>query len=272
MSPAPLVCPACRHVVGGDLHVRTLAPVGGLLGCDCGATYPVVDGIPIVFRDVDTWLRSEGVEALRRHDLPDDVAARIAVGTGGAAARNASLVDVYTRSREGALQDWLRDRIAALDGAILEMGAGIGASSRPDVLALDHNLALLRHHPAARVCGDAADPPFLPASFDAVVLANVLDSCAQPGLILAQADALLRPGGRLIVTCAYAFHEDITPRGQRFGPQELAAALDGRAPLLGYGIPHRRIEEIDRVAWPLALSERLTHVHAAHALISVKSG
>jgi SAM-dependent methyltransferase len=269
--PVPLVCPVCRHLTGSDLHVRTLEAFGGLLRCGCGATFPVIDGVPLVLRDVDEWLRVEGAEALRRADLPEDVAARVTNGMGGAAARNASLLGVYRRSREGALQDWLRARVSALEGLVLEMGAGLGACARTDVVALDSNLAMLRHHPGVRICGDAADPPFLPASFDAVVLPNLLDSTTNPALVLAQADALLRPGGQLVVTCAYAFHDDITSPDRRFTPAELTAALDGRAPLQNFRLDHHVVEEKDPLPWPIALSDRLTQVHAAHALISVKS-
>ncbi len=267
-----LVCPACRHLADGALHVRTLTPADGLLVCACGARYPVVDGVPVVFRDLDAWLAAEGAEALRRDDLPDAVTRRIVEGAGGALARNDALVAVYERSREGPLQRWLREQVGALDGEVLELGAGLGATDRPDVVALDNNLALARRHPGRRICADAADPPFLPASFDAVVLPNLLDSCADPGLVLAQADALLRPGGRLVVTCAYAFQDVITPRARRFGPDALAAALDGRAPLGGYALAHRLVLSTDPVEWPLQLDERIRHVHAAHALISRKAG
>jgi len=148
----------------------------------------------------------------------------------------------------------------------------VGATRRTDIVALDHNLALLRRHAGFRVCGDAADPPFLPASFDAVVLPNVLDACADPAVVLAQADALLRPGGRLVVTCAYAFHEDVTPRSRWFDPEHLVAALDGRGGFFGFPFSHRVVEATDRIPWPIALTERLTHTHAVHALISEKSG
>jgi SAM-dependent methyltransferase len=267
-----LVCPVCRHFEAGALHVRTLAPTGGLLTCACGAAFPLVDGIPIVHRDLDAWLAGEGAEALRRADLPPEVDARILAGTGGAVARNAALLAVYRASREGPLQDWLRERCAALSGSVLELGSGVGVTGRADGVALDHNLGLLRAHPGARVCGDAADPPFLPASFDAIVCANLLDSCADPGLVLAQADALLRPGGTLVVTCAYAFQDTITPRARRFTPAELAAALDGRAPFLGYTLEHRLVHQEDGLRWPLHISERLVHEHAVHGLITEKAG
>jgi SAM-dependent methyltransferase len=267
-----LVCPRCRRFADGALHVNTLASGGHLLLCSCGARYPRIDGVPVVFRDLDRWLESEGAEALRRSDLPPETAALVATGAGGALARNDALVATYARSRVGPLQDWLREALDRAEGPVLELGAGLGVGDRSDVVALDHNLALVRRHPGVRVCGDAADPPFLPASFATVVLPNLLDACPDPGLVLAQADALLRPGGRLVVTCAYAFQDAITPRPRRFTPDELVAALDDRGALAGYRIAHRLESQVDRLAWPLRVTDRLTHVHEVHALSSQKRG
>lgn len=270
-APPWLVCPVCRHARDGALHVNLLTDAAEGLGCPCGARFPVVDGVPILFRDTDAWLRGEAAEALRRADLDPAVLARIVAGAGGALARNDALVATYAASREGPLQDWLRAAVAALDGRVLEIGAGLGACARRDVVALDANLALVRRHPGVRICGDAADPPFLPETFDAVVLPNLLDSCADPGLVLAQADALLRPGGQLVVTCSYAFEDAVTPRERRFEPDDLRAALDGRGALGGYRVAHRLVAEEDPIAWPLRLGPRRVHVHDAHALISQKS-
>lgn len=271
MTVPVLICPACRRLEGGDLYVWTVEPDPAGLRCACGATYPVIDGVPLLFRDLDAWLASEGAEAFKRADLPAAAQERLLLGAGGALARNASLVATYARSRNGPLQDWLRATMAAAEGPVLELGSGLGASDRADVVALDHNLALLRHHPGVRVCGDAADPPFLPASFSTVVLANLLDSCADPGLVLAQADALLRPGGRLVVTCAFAFQDTITPRAHRFTPGDLVAALSSEGALGGHRVNHRVLEQIDPLPWPIRLSDRTTHLHDTLAIISEKS-
>jgi SAM-dependent methyltransferase len=269
-APPQLVCPVCRHARDGALHVNLLVEAPEGLGCACGARFPAIDGVPVVFRDTDAWLRGEAAEALRRADLPPPVLARIVAGAGGALVRNDALVATYAASREGPLQDWLRSTVESLDGRVLELGAGLGASARRDVVALDANLALVRRHPGVRVCGDAADPPFLPETFDAVVLPNLLDSCGDPGLVLAQADALLRPGGRLVVTCSYAFEDTLTPRERQFHPEDLRAALDGRGALGGYRVAHRLVAGHDGIAWPLRLGPRRVHVHEAQALISQK--
>jgi SAM-dependent methyltransferase len=260
-----LVCPACRTSSGGGLEVRRLsAGAPGTLGCACGAVYPIVDGIPIVRRDLAAWLATEGPETLRRRDLPPAVEEILVEGTGGAVARNDALAKVYGQPISGGLRHWMEARAREFEGTVLELGSGLGLTGRTDVVALDHNFGLLRLHRGwARVCADAGDPPFLAGSFDVVILANVLDACANPGLVLAQADALLAPGGRLVVTCAFAFHESITPRAHWFDAAGLDAALRGEAPLGTYAVAgHTIVEHAADLAWPLALSPRLSHVHS----------
>ncbi|MEN9787273.1 MAG: hypothetical protein RLZZ299_2537 [Pseudomonadota bacterium] len=257
-----LVCPRCRH--GGS--ARTLVLVDDdLLGCVCGALHPVIDGVPVVFRDAGPWLASEAVEALARRDLPPRILQmlREAVPT---LARNDSLLTTYRRSDAGPLQHWLRDALRETHGEVLELGSGIGVTARDDVVALDHNLAMLRAHPArAKVCADLLDPPFLPHSFDAVVLANVLDSCRDPWVALGQADALLRPGGTLVLTCAYAFHEDVTPRAawfDRAGLQEVLGQLSARYEVL---------RDDPEVPWPLTVGTRERRTLATDAWILRKT-
>lgn len=222
--------------------------------------------MPIVLRDLDRWLQTEGPEVLRASERDD-----LALRSGGSLARNASLRAIYAASRAGDLQEWWRKIGAELRGEVLEIGAGLGSLGDADVVALDTNYGLLRAHPSARrVCGDAADPPFLAGTFDAVALPNVLDSCSDPGVVLAQADALLRPGGQLIVSCAYAFQDDITPAAARFGPADLLAGLAGERAFLGYALNYTIVAEHDAIAWPLVVSSRTTHVHRAQAIVARK--
>ncbi len=263
-----LVCVRCRRLVAGEVTVAYLVPDGPLLRCGCGAVYPVLDGIPLVLRDLAGWMRSEATEALARQDLPEPVAAVLAEAEGGAWRRNRQLREVYLRSTEGPLQSRLRELGAGLTGEVLELGAGRGSLGRVDVTALDGNLGLLRDHPGRKVCADAADPPFVGGSFDAVVLANVLDSCADPGVILAQAAGLLRPGGTLVVSCAFSFQDTITPAERRFGEPTLDAALEGGS-FFGHPIRTRVLarEEHD---WPLQIGPRSTHLHRVRLWIAEK--
>jgi uncharacterized protein YbaR (Trm112 family) len=89
MNP-PLVCPRCRRVERGELVWARLDEAAEGLGCPgCFATYPVVDGVAMVLRDVDGWLASEAGVVLARSDLHEAVRARVLAGAGeGAAARS----------------------------------------------------------------------------------------------------------------------------------------------------------------------------------------
>lgn len=271
MIPA-VVCPVCRALVDGALRVRLLAPSEGGFSCACGAFHPVIDGVAIVVRDARAFFASEGAEVLRRRDLPARTASFITDAAGGSLAKNERLRAIYHGSREGELQSWLQQIGSRLTGDVLEGGCGAGGLGRTDVVALDMNFGLLRDHPAAtRVCGDLGDPPFLACAFDAVVLANVLDSCASPDLVLAQADALLKPGGTLVVTCPYAFSDEITPRDKRFTPEQLASALRGERPWFGHPLNYQLSEHHDGLEWPLVLGPRTRHVHSAQAIVAVRA-
>ncbi len=117
-------------------------------------------------------------------------------------------------------QRWILDHFAPyLRGRVLEIGAGIGSISalyadRVDDLVLlepAHNLSRqletkFATRPHTRVlgqtlevaCVDAADA-LQPASFDAVLLVNVLEHVADDAAMLARIYTLLRPGGYLLL-------------------------------------------------------------------------
>ncbi len=102
-----------------------------------------------------------------------------------------------------------RDLSRGLHGDVLEVGVGTGlqlphhpADAR--ITAIDPDAAALalagRRFPQARlVVADAEALPFDDASFDWVVFALVLCTVRDPGVALAEARRVLRPGGRLRV-------------------------------------------------------------------------
>ncbi|WP_086618924.1 ArsR/SmtB family transcription factor [Erythrobacter tepidarius] len=131
-------------------------------------------------------------------------------------------------------------------GHLLDIGTGTGrmaelfAGSAERVVALDKNLEMLRvaraklqHLPAARielVQGDFYDLPFADASFDTVLLHQVLHFAADPGPALAEAGRVLRRGGRIaIVDFAAHQREELRDRHQHarlgFADRQMAELL-----------------------------------------------
>ncbi len=116
-------------------------------------------------------------------------------------------------------------------GALLDIGTGTGrmaelfATRAQRVHALDKNLEMLRvaraklqHLPTAQielVQGDFADLPFPPASFDTVLVHQVLHFAQDPGEALIEAARVTRTGGRIaIVDFASHDHEELRTRHQ----------------------------------------------------------
>ena len=227
---------------------RGLRLEGAWLLCDCGARYPVVDGIPLIFKDFRAFLSSEAPILLARQDL-GELGVLFRHHAGGPLRRLQEQLQSYAASPEGELQQWLGQKLRSLPGQVLEAGCGLGLSEGS--VGLDYSFGLLQQSCCARkVCADLGSPPFAAASFDAVILANVLDSSRDPALVLAQADALLRPGGTLLLTCAFAFSEEVTPLESWFEEEALLAGLRGEQDFFGYLLNYSLEEQGER-SWPL---------------------
>ncbi len=118
---------------------------------------------------------------------------------------------------------------------------------------------------------DALDPPFLEATFDLVAALNLLDSVSLPLVLLGQMDALLKPGGDLVVGSPYAWSEDIADAGEWLERDGATPArfvreiLEGRA-LPATGLRYSILEERDRVAMPLRQNDRHVSVFDVHLL------
>ncbi|RNJ62374.1 MAG: methyltransferase domain-containing protein [Porphyrobacter sp. IPPAS B-1204] len=116
-------------------------------------------------------------------------------------------------------------------GVMLDIGTGTGrmaelfADRAERIVALDKNLEMLRvaraklqHLPTAQiemVQGDFYDLPFADASFDTVLLHQVLHFATDPLPALAEAARVMRAGGRIaIVDFAAHDHEELRTRHQ----------------------------------------------------------
>jgi ArsR family transcriptional regulator len=148
-------------------------------------------------------------------------------------------------------------------GHLLDIGTGTGrvaelfAPHAERIVALDKNLEMLRvararlqHLPAAQielVQGDFAELPLADASFDTVILHQVLHFAPDPAPALVEAARVLRGGGRIaIVDFASHDNEELRTRHQHarlgFSDQQMAemlraAGFDASAPLALEGGP-----------------------------------
>lgn len=150
-------------------------------------------------------------------------------------------------SPDAEVERRLAEALAAAPlGVVLDIGTGTGrmaelfADSAERVVALDKNLEMLRvaraklqHLPAARiemVQGDFYDLPFADASFDTVLLHQVLHFAADPFPALAEAARVIRKGGRIaIVDFAAHQREELRDRHQHarlgFSDRQMAELL-----------------------------------------------
>jgi len=236
----------------------------------CFATYPLVDGVAIVLRDTDAWLASEAGVVLARRDLPEAVLARLLAGAGEALRRGATLERSYLDPLESPLRTAVGALVEGLVGVILDVGCGAGLHGREDVVGLDTSFSLARAFVGTGIVGDAADPPFEAEAFDAVLLLNVLDSTHSPRLVLGQADALLRRGGRLIVSCPYAWNDAITAPAEQFDSVTLLGALRGERNRLELPLDYEVEEVRDPLEWRVRAGARTVHVHDCQLVVARK--
>jgi ubiquinone/menaquinone biosynthesis C-methylase UbiE len=120
------------------------------------------------------------------------------------------LIESATRQ---ARQQSLSRLTPGRDDDLLLCGAGSGLDfphlpAGPAVTALDVTPAMIRRATSRAACsrravrfviGDATALPFRAGSFDAVALHLILAVIPRPGLALAEATRVLRPGGRLFI-------------------------------------------------------------------------
>ena len=259
----PLICPRCRRRTASGLHeARLELGDGGLICPSCAAFHPVVDGVAVVLRDLDSWLEANREALLARSDL----SARVMERVGGPvwSARQRARAEHH-----GALVDLVREVVSGLEGLALDLGCGSGWHCGRDIIGLDGDLEAARAYGGPSLVGDASDPPFSAEQFDAVLLLNVLDSTRDPRMVLAQADALLKPGGTLLTSCAYAF--DHTPWPARFTDEQLLATLGGDASWLGLSLGYEVVATEPALDWHIVQSPRRSSTFRARFVRALKT-
>ncbi len=210
--PLPYACPRCRS---------PLTPAPEALVCSsCAVSYKVIAGIPTFTDDARYW-----------GEIPEeDMSRLVAEVEAGRPWR-----EVILEARESSVRDksrflldprratWALDLALPESAEILDIGAGLGGVSAAlaphasRVVALEP-VELRARFAAARftqdglahvqvVRGTALDLPFLPASFDLVVLSGVLewlgkgarDPAATQRAALERVAEVLRPEGTVVV-------------------------------------------------------------------------
>lgn len=122
------------------------------------------------------------------------------------------------------------------------------------------------------VAADAREPPLRPGSFAIVLALNLLDSITHPAVLLRQAQALLAPGGVLLLSSPFNWDDAVTEPSLRLdadvGPDDdHGSIVEERIQGL---LPRMRIHWSDRdIAWPLRIHDRLRCDFRLHAMLWV---
>jgi SAM-dependent methyltransferase/uncharacterized protein YbaR (Trm112 family) len=295
-----LVCPACRGVVAEELKAWTLEAQGELLACQnpaCGRQYPLLDQVALVLPDLPAYC-SEHADWFcdPRYGGPAGELLERLMGPHHPLAQVKRLSEAYREAWfDASWPNQPRDRLEVLlseldppGGLAADLGCATGGAATAlahrydEVLALDANFFFLR---AARdlvpawarsivhlVCGDALNPPVEAGVFDLVWLGNLLDSVAEPLILLGQADAMLKPGGVLALSMPFAWDPAVTPLLPPFRTgQELVALLQGGLPAMAQ-LDYQVLAAQDGLRWHLRRDARSYTAYQCFFLAARKRG
>lgn len=181
-------------------------------------------------------------------------------------------------------------RVVALDSDPATMALGVGlrdfgrAQGAVRVVGATYRDAVIEAPELAGrevtfILGDALNPPLPAEGFDAVVCLNVLDNVRVPSTLIGQIDALLKPGGVVLLATPYAWDSLHTEDGARIGgasgrpfggnpPDELVRLLRGDAPGIPWALEILLDERV--VPYTLARDERTRFVYDTHVIIARK--
>jgi SAM-dependent methyltransferase/uncharacterized protein YbaR (Trm112 family) len=311
----------------------------GFLVCsnkECRSEYPILDGVPIVLKDIQNWWNSEkhkitsttfeAPELTQYFDTLDESEAL--------SFAERSLLSSYLDLHYGAHDEvsassdsWLKseefwktviglaepDNQATYECA-LDMGCSVGrytfeiAGFTEMTIGIDLSFNMLstaakiqrtkniayerrthgRFFKDARssysppsqnvffVLADCLEPPFSAESFDLIGALNLLDNVKLPLVLIGQMDALLRPGGKLVMGSPYEWRPEICE------PREWleSAGLDGpamvRKILEGNMVPQMELiyeilEELRDVPWVLRHHDRHWSTFLLHLIKARKN-
>ncbi|MFT7583489.1 MAG: SAM-dependent methyltransferase [Myxococcota bacterium] len=130
------------------------------------------------------------------------------------------------------------------------------------------------------VCADLLDPPLFPEVADIAIAMNVIDNVIEPVGLLGQLDAILKPGGLLIISSPFAWQDVYTkpenqlgggtvPGFQQLGSEAaITQLLKGELPFLTH--LDYAILETDDIPWQLREHARATYTYDVHLIAARK--
>lgn len=177
--------------------------------------------------------------------------------------------------------------VVALDGSVPLLGFASGLAARDQWLPVQTTPG---RHAARRVslpdavrdrlrrvqllAADAREPPLRPGTFALVLALNLLDSITHPRALLVEAQALLAPGGALLVSSPFNWDDHVTSPALRIDAG-VPAHVDRDAEVearIGALLPAMTLRWCDRdVPWPLRVHDRLRCEFRLHAMLWQRS-
>jgi SAM-dependent methyltransferase len=174
-----LQCPSCSGELVTHLQPPELACIA------CGRAFPLQDGIPLFSPPPAGLIPSEKLQRSPDSGTP------------------------WRKANWQFLQKQMAD--FGQEALILDVGAGRGDFAEA---LCDHRTLAIEIYPYPEVdlvCDLTQTNPFRPASFDAVLLLNVLEHVYDTQGLLANLSSLLKPGGRLLVAIPFMVKMHQTP-------------------------------------------------------------
>lgn len=121
------------------------------------------------------------------------------------------------------------------------------------------------------ICGDALDPPLVPAAFDRVVALNLLDSVRWPPGLLSVVDGLCAPQGELLLSSPFSWQSGVVDEGGRLGGLDPEGALASQLTSGDDLSAAYALEEIAELRWHLRRDRRSAQSYRVHLLRARKT-
>jgi len=175
---------------------------------------------------------------------------------------------------DAMIAEFLQRQRQRLAGTVLDIGCGsqryrdtiLSAPNVARYVALDVRAGLFVYTSKADVYWNGVDMPFADESVDSAILFEVVEHCADPRMVVAEAHRVLKPGGCLLFSVPFTYqlhgfpfdYQRLTPAGARqlFGKAgflpvavEPSGAWDASlAQMFAIWITHRPLPRIVRFA------------------------